>query len=275
MISGIISTPLQGNVHQYCLHTNLYLPWRIRFYNIKKVPGTRPLLELLTLLTRAQCGTSLVTEALREVGETLKGVISENLWIIRSGWSSTWKGRGQGTWRGRRSSPPQPRRPNGPGATGRRTSGNSWKCYQMLCLCTRSRIVELIGHDGVLLMDWAAFSMIFVGNHYGVWWAVSRTNKLVLFLVMWELSFPKKDWPITINVTTKSIQKHYSMMSSSYINIGKLTAVVFDCCFVKIVRDFSLKVRCCHFVEVNWLKCTYYKVGQSCSRLGQSYSRLG
>ena len=43
-------------------------PIRIQFSDLKKLPGSRPLLELVTSLTQSNCGTSLVTEALREVG---------------------------------------------------------------------------------------------------------------------------------------------------------------------------------------------------------------
>ena len=46
--------------------TSLYLPTRIQFSDLKKLPGSRPLLELITSLTQSKCGTSLVTEALRE-----------------------------------------------------------------------------------------------------------------------------------------------------------------------------------------------------------------
>ena len=48
--------------------TSLYLPMRIQFSDLKKLPGSRPLLELVTSLTQSNCGTSLVTAALREVG---------------------------------------------------------------------------------------------------------------------------------------------------------------------------------------------------------------
>ena len=52
--------------------TILYSPGRIQFSDLKKLPGSRPLLELVTSLTQGQCGAGLVSEALREVGAIIR-----------------------------------------------------------------------------------------------------------------------------------------------------------------------------------------------------------
>ena len=57
--------------------TILYSPGRIRFSDLKQLPGSRPLLELVTALAQGQCGASLVTEALREVGAIIIWIVTE------------------------------------------------------------------------------------------------------------------------------------------------------------------------------------------------------
>ena len=68
-----------NTTHRYCslmfvCFTILYSPGRIQFSDLKQLPGSRPLLELVTSLTQGQCGAGLVSEALREVGDIIRWI---------------------------------------------------------------------------------------------------------------------------------------------------------------------------------------------------------